>query len=134
MTFFPVQDVYTSPHKRFHQSSDLLHGHAVDLRGVSHCQQASGSMLRGFTRVSMLNACTSLEQAVNVCHVQMTKLQVEGRNVLLFSKREAARAGIVLPSTDARAQHISQHLQLQEGDFVRVGVVNGLKVSSPTQQ
>lgn len=59
-----------------------------------------------------------------------SRLQVEARNVLLFSKREAARAGIVLPTADARARHISGHLQSQQGDFVRVGVVNGLKVST----
>lgn len=61
-----------------------------------------------------------------------SNLRIEARNVILFSKREAARAGIVLPATDARAQHISKHLKSQEGDSVRVGIVNGLKVSMLT--
>ena len=56
------------------------------------------------------------------------------RNILLFSKREAARAGIVLPKSDARAQHIQTHLKLERGDVVRVGVVNGLKVCNSASQ
>eukprot|EP00892_Ulva_mutabilis_P001896 jgi/Ulvmu1/11707/UM008_0118.1 len=54
-------------------------------------------------------------------------LRVSARNILLFSKREAARAGIVLPRSDARAQHIQTQLNLQSGDVVKVGIVNGLK-------
>jgi hypothetical protein len=71
--------------------------------------------------MELLVACICLQSA----------LQVEARNMLLFSKREAARAGIVLPATDARAQHISKQLKCKDGDFVRVGVANGLKVSTP---
>lgn len=67
------------------------------------------------------------KHSFEVAFVQ-SRLHVEARNVLLFSKREAARAGIVLPRADARARHISKHLQSHEGDSVRVGVVNGLKV------
>jgi hypothetical protein len=55
-------------------------------------------------------------------------MQVQARNLILFSRREAARTGIRLPASDSRAEHIRSHLKSQPGDLVRVGVVNGLKV------
>ena len=56
-----------------------------------------------------------------------TSVQVHARNRLLFSRREAARAGIKLPASDSRSEHIRKHLAAQKGDIVRIGVVNGLK-------
>jgi hypothetical protein len=54
-------------------------------------------------------------------------VQVQARNLLLFSRREAAQAAIRLPSNDSRAQHIRHQLKCAQGDIVRIGVVNGLK-------
>ena len=61
-------------------------------------------------------------------------MQIEARNVILFSRREAARTGIRLPGQDARAKHIHEHLKLSAGDTLRIGVVNGLKVRTPRFQ
>lgn len=79
-------------------------------------------------------ACARLTQrtASVLCHgcarAQQGPVQVESRNLILFSRREAARAGIALPSADSRAQHIRDQLRASPGDVVRIGVVNGLKV------
>jgi hypothetical protein len=60
--------------------------------------------------------------------LEVLAMKVHNRNLLLFSRREAARAGIALPSADSRAKYIREHLKANKGDIVRIGVVNGLKV------